>query len=106
MKYRLKRDLPFAKAGAEIFEGQDGFYSHDRLYANTLIIPFNSMAIQAFKDELIGEGWIEEAKPREFTLYLNHKGNLSALTDSAGHALVYNMSGENDTKIRLREVIE
>ena len=60
MKYKLKRDLPFAKAGKEVSEDDASFY----IEAEVGII----WCFAEIKDrhKLISEGWIEEVKPREW----------------------------------------
>ena len=65
MKYKLKKDLPFAKAGAEIVHiemsitqsrGYDLTSKGVRLWINK----------EQDLDDMMNEGWIERVKPREF----------------------------------------
>lgn len=57
MRYRLKKELPFAKAGDEIHIGEC-IYTDD----------MEAWAIGERGDlkKLIEDGWIEEVKPREW----------------------------------------
>ena len=68
MKYKLKRDLPFAKAGKEVFEDDASFY----IEAEVGII----WCFAEIKDrhKLISEGWIEEVKPREWVINIGDDG--------------------------------
>ena len=68
-KYRLLKDLPFAKAGAEVgvelaisVRGKDNFLTW--------------IGDPKDLESLIDEGWIEEVKPREFEVTLNKNGSL------------------------------
>jgi hypothetical protein len=61
MKYQLKKDLPFAKAGSPIKVYPEG---------STPMILFDHInevdVSEEFIPKLLDEGWIEEVKPREF----------------------------------------
>ena len=89
MKYKLKRDLPFAKAGKEVFEDDASFY----IEAEVGII----WCFAEIKDrhKLISEGWIEEVKPREYYVY-----------DSPECVTAYREQWESGSLIKVREVIE
>ena len=52
MKYRLKKDLPFAKAGAEV-----------KLVNEGKAIEYNGYQCDIYD---LREGWIEQIKPREW----------------------------------------
>ena len=60
MKYKLKKDLPFVKAGneVEIINGEPIFFK-DGFHCD-----YSSI------DDLLADGWIEEIRPREFTVQL------------------------------------
>ncbi len=63
MTYKLKRDLPFAKAGAEVFTDDVGVYImyEEKDYSEAVMLDYNLDL-----DGLIKDGWIEEVKPREW----------------------------------------
>ena len=73
MKYKLKRDLPFAKAGSVIlysenrkeFDGSLGSVS-DMMSVETDKGYLSQWVEIGAKDNLLSEGWIEEVKPREW----------------------------------------
>lgn len=60
MKYRLKKDLPFAKTGQEVRESLNGIQIKRNDKSSEFWITLGD------KEKLIDEGWIEEVKPREF----------------------------------------
>src|SRR5574343_50077 len=69
MKYRLKKDLPFAKAGniiERIEISNTAMRSYDVVNHKEIRIWLNE---ESDNDHLINEGWIEEIKPREFYLF-------------------------------------
>jgi len=63
MKYKLKKDLPFAQAGeqARCFYGSSVFSITYRMDS----VDFN-LTSEEYIDKLIRDGWIEEVKPREW----------------------------------------
>ena len=63
MKYRLKKDLPFAKAGAKIKPPQDEGCAYDVENING---DWWCIGYEEELPKLISEGWIEEVKPREW----------------------------------------
>ena len=69
MNYRLKKDLPFAKAGTIIeLSPSEGcipmaIYDFRDLPGSKVS---NVTISKEYLDELISEGWIEEVKPREW----------------------------------------
>ena len=76
-KYRLKKDLPFAKAGAEVrFDNKTFNFEAYSEEFNGQWFPF----APSMQTDLISRGWIEEVKPREFWVLKNHRG-LSAHYD-------------------------
>lgn len=110
MKYRLKKDLPFAKAGTEIWVDNlwDGWIDA-KVYAPTLMTnEYRWEKIMLGKiSALEAEGWIEEVKPREFWVELKQ--------DSYGNWKVNDVSENKDwlheentlyKSIKVREVIE
>ena len=66
-KYRLKKDLPFAKAGDEVRFNNKTFnfeaYSEE---FNGQWFPF----APSMQTDLISRGWIEKVEPRE--IYIHH----------------------------------
>ena len=68
MKYRLKKDLPFAKAGEEI-RFRIGGYTEIHMSQENRI-----ECSQKTLDMLLANGWIEEIKPKEFTLSIHTNG--------------------------------
>lgn len=93
MRYRLKKDLPFAKAGEVIDLVNDG----------------KSIQYRGFQCDIKGfEGtWIEEVKPREFILVLDCSGNYVAHfpTTYTVHEVV-NRFATSHQIIKVREVIK
>jgi len=62
MEYKLKRDLPFAKAGTEVIEIRGNGKSNNILIE---IEPYGKVVIWVTElQRLRTEGWIEEVKPR------------------------------------------
>ena len=68
-KYKLKKDLPFAEAGAEIMIGHENIsyvtndkektkQKHEKNYVY--------MAHKSYLNPLIADGWIEKVGPREW----------------------------------------
>ena len=78
-KYRLKKDLPFAKAGAEVFLDKDvtGNPIDNRISVeaekNFGGYKYFHIGYSADLQKLINEGWIEEVKPREYDIHINKK---------------------------------
>ena len=72
MKYKLKRDLPFAKAGDNVEVNPGGCIP----FANYSSGTFSTS--EEYIDKLIKEGWIEEVKPREWELWLDKDGCVTA----------------------------
>lgn len=78
MKYRLKKDLPFAKAGDLIYNYEGNLFNSEgnfdcfvrvdkAIFPAVYLYPKNNMAFIGDKRDLMGE-WIEEAKPREWDI--------------------------------------
>ena len=90
MKYRLKKDLPFAKAGTElVLKGEDRIRpsgAEEYLICITEDLP-----------RLIKEGWIEEVKPREWEVY-EYDGKLYDAKNMLDPLSL--------TKFKVKEVIE
>ena len=75
MKYRLKKDLPFAKAGTTVVVGGHTQY----ISVDGLTIGDNSnQSRRPNISDLIVTGWIEEVKAREFELGLDKDGCVTA----------------------------
>jgi len=73
-KYRLLKDLPFAKAGAEVgvelaisVRGKDNFLTW--------------IGDPKDLESLIDEGWIEEVKPREFYIVFDKNSKILGAID-------------------------
>ena len=98
MKYVLKRDLPFAKAGTEV-----GIFG--RLGCTPLVV-YSSKSVDIGKeyvDLFIAEGWIEEkSEPREWWLGINETGG-----NSTSYPLLKkdDLVNEYDEVIKIREVL-
>ena len=90
MKYRLKKDLPFAKAGVEVnyipydYNEQFGIEKDGYMF----IAPIDEMA-----------GWIEPVEPREWVI------PLSIISSTWEQYLNIKVSPEDDKMIKVREVI-
>ena len=65
MKYRLKRDLPFAKAGETVYAEEYGISVCDKRIDQLPNYRHTQDQVDAEVQRLISEGWIEEVKPRE-----------------------------------------
>ena len=71
MKYKLKKDLPFGKAGMDVQFSLE-VEQHPKLYlCSQDVTDFNSywITFEGDRDDLKGlitDGWIEEVKPREW----------------------------------------
>ena len=62
MKYKLKRDLPLAKAGTKVRK------AGGVKCIPITVWPHGAVVSDEYFDQLISEGWIEPIKPREWTL--------------------------------------
>ena len=67
MKYVLKKDLPFAKAGAEIEIGFDNNYD-ELINSKKDKKPAIYLKGQVGLQNLLNDGWVEEIKPKEWYL--------------------------------------
>ena len=105
MKYRLKKDLPFAKAGDNAVEIENHSLNSEFIVsyrdANhkhySCVIPANNAHL-----------WIEEIKPREFLLHFTDdtfSGIDEKMTPKSAHELWHNAMASNKT-ILVREVLE
>lgn len=94
MKYRLKKDLPFAKAGTKVYScnGNDdfGIIEEDCFVICELKNHTKDFSIYQYrgslmfigeKQNLIDEGWIEEVKPKEWYVKEFEGGSLSHMYD-------------------------
>jgi len=103
MKYKLKRDLPFAKAGKEVKVNPTG------------CIPFINYSsgefatTEEYVDKLLSEGWIEEVKPREWweiertDVGFYYDDRFGSYEEAEG---IRNSHYKNSRIIKVREVIE
>ena len=60
MKYKLKRDLPLAKAGTKVRK------AGGVRCIPIAVWPHGAVVSDEYFDQLISEGWIEPIKPREW----------------------------------------
>jgi len=99
MKYKLAKDLPFAKAGTLInVNGREGCVPMS-LWDN--IIPDVS---PEFINKLISEGWITETKPREFEIKLGE--NSIGLYDITNKKWIFHpFPVEPTSSIKVQEII-
>ena len=98
MKYKLKRDLPFAKAGTEV-----------KLVNEKKAIEYNGYQCDIYD---LRDGWIEEVKPREWYEVETRKPD--GTWNSHSHLRYYNEQSARDATcrcevnarfIKVREVI-
>ena len=117
MNYKLKRDLPFAKAGSEVvLEGDVVIVqeaSKQRIAVRVEDDPdwytYRFIGHKKNLNRFIKEGWIEEVKPREWwKLYREGLGLLIANFKTKEEAVKHkanNGSCVNDEIIKVREVL-
>ena len=95
MKYKLKKDLPFAKAGTEIGIEKDQTSTKDailiRAGGEIYAIPRDDMGL-----------WIEKVEPREWDLYID---KVTGRPCNCTMCLLMPRDPDSE-KIRVREVIE
>jgi len=80
MKYKLGKDLPYAKMGAEVILEGDCVIIQERLKQKLSVRVDNDPDYYTFRHigyvenlpQLIIDGWIEEVKPREFGVTIYH----------------------------------
>ena len=112
-KYILAKDLPFAKRGTEVnVSGDRIFVQRGKSKLEACIDALElwdstSENIQKELQRLINEGWVEEAKPREFKLTLNKDGTFAAFHNPA-IGVSYNALTRYPPfeTIKVREVLE
>ena len=99
MKYRLKRDLPFAKAGTVI-----DYVYHRRGTSTLSYIKIGDCRCELDADKINIFDWIEEIKPREFwvNLYDIGEGGIFKTKEAANTVA---SSGRTEI-IKVREVID
>ena len=108
MKYRLKRDLPFAKAGDSVCLKIDTCYSA-QLITGFIKDPHHTIYLKDKSDleNLISEGWIEEVKPREIWINEYKQGLLgSYLFDSKESAEKSTAESGYIRTVKFVEVVE
>ena len=110
MRYRLKKDLPFAKVETDVYnfnanknfnEGDEEVYiplTNTDIYKLRFVTP-NQMIYIGQLSELISRGWIEEVKPREW--YAIDNDNPMFL-----HKDINTLKGNRKKIIKVREVLE
>jgi len=107
LKYILKKDLPFAKAGSEVVV--EFGYSIELDYSVVIRKSFDftrSTEKIIIKKENYNE-WIGEAKsPREFNLWLDNEGNPTAGQKEEGCFTWIEGRELTREKIKVREVLE
>lgn len=120
-KYRLKKDLPFAKAGTEVkiddkffVIKKDDFYlvglklcraAQENILVDLIIGHIDDLPT------LISEGWIEEVKPREWWMNIYPKNTqrsyLHPTRELAIHGKTAGSGVRGDVEtIRVQEVME
>ena len=99
-KYRLKKDLPFAKAGVEIEIGCNNNYD-ELINSRKDKKPAIYLKGQVSLQNLLNDGWIEEVKPREFWIEVDPESGLSLHRDTKSEKKGYTFT----ELIKVREVI-
>ena len=103
MKYRLKKDLPFAFAGTTIEADSVGLFVRYRTKNFLTWYIGENDSLQ----NLINSDWIEEIKPREFYIEIRKSDGVATdvyeLIDASHNSL--NMIERYDY-IKVREVVE
>jgi hypothetical protein len=106
MKYRLKRDLPFAKAGEPVEVNEHGIRVSDK-YIDQFYHRVSQKKLDAEVQRLISEGWIEEVKPREIWVNEYKQGLLgSYLFDSKESAEKSTAESGYIRTVKFVEVVE
>ena len=116
-KYILAKDLPFAKRGTEVnVSGDRIFVQRGKSKLEACIDALElwdstSENIQKELQRLIDEGWIEEAKPREWFVGITDKNIPCYIGDDKPDAKLNQLNGflfmgENISTIKVREVLE
>ena len=82
MKYRLKRDLPFAEAGDRVFalmgELSDKSYY---VYVESRVSSIQKTVKLGLLGDLLREDWLEEVKPREWKVAVSSSGDIYSFYD-------------------------
>jgi len=103
MKYKLKKDLPFAKAGEEVYlKPEDLLYKRIALFDRTTY-PYCLIV----NDKI--DFWIEEIKPREFWVVRRYNIGIVTGFDSESSAVAYIKQTGNSLQYQItkvREVLE
>ncbi len=107
MKYGLKKDLPFAKVGAEV-----------KIVSSYAGSPLHNYYSLSIKGDLIEEwyrieipkerftDWVEEVKPREWWLVITNLGFETGFSSEELAIEYANQHCNNSGIIKVREVIE
>ena len=102
MKYTLKKDLPFAGIG-------DNVFVRDSISCKNYVIISVSNAIDApccYAHKELSSDWLEEIKPREYKLGLNKDGTFAYIWDLEGRGYDAQRKYPTAETIKVREVIE
>lgn len=99
-KYILKKDLPFAKAGNEVKINDYNIKVVSNAGAPFLYHEY----LAKYFDGLISQGWIEEVKPREFTLCFQGK-RFCGISENGQELWHNDLNMDNCIAIKVREVI-
>lgn len=102
MKYRLKKELPFAPVGSIIESDSVGLFV--RCESKNFLTWYIEEKYEL--QNLINNGWIEEVKPREYKLGLNKDGTFAFIWDSEGNGYDAQRKYPVAETILVREVIE
>ena len=102
-KYRLKKDLPFAKAGVEIEIGCNNNYD-ELINSRKDKKPAIYLKGQVSLQNLLNDGWVEEIKPREW--YIGVCDTYESLHDDYESAKKWGQTikSQNQEIIKVREV--
>ena len=109
MKYRLKKDLPFAKAGQELEEELPIEYNQSVLwYREDMGNNSRQTLCRRFEiPQYIEEGWIEEVKPREWWIAVGTHIGIMTGFESESLAVGYkhqHYKPEDITIVKVREI--
>ena len=115
MKYRLKKDLPFAKAGEKIYNYVGNPFNNDNydcfikkpkdwIYPPVYLYENNQMVFIGDKRDLLQGGWIEGVKPREWAFGID-TDRIVAVLDERGATILGSAQTCYDNIIEVREVL-
>ena len=99
MKYRLKKDLPFAKAGEEVWT--DSFHIYIKGNVRMRGTDRKEDIYLGLLSDLVDNGWVEEVKPREWEVN-EWMGDIY----NKGSIIMTTADQIQPKRIKVREVIE